>query len=162
MRIIIDADACPRGAFEAAAKLASAAGAELVTVANFNHEIVSEHHITVGGDPQEADLKIINLARAGNIVVTQDIGLAAMVLAGADGIIRKMDPVALGYQSQDAKEELTFPLNLNAVLDGVEKDKEYLAPAFPEKLIELWTKAKRAEAEYIYNAPTPQEYELYF
>ena len=88
--------------------------------------------------------------------------LAAMVLAGADGIIRKMDPVALGYQSQDAKEELTFPLNLNAVLDGVEKDKEYLAPAFPEKLIELWTKAKRAEAEYIYNAPTPQEYELYF
>ncbi len=48
------------------------------------------------------------------------------------------------------------------MLDGVEKDKEYLAPAFPEKLIELWTKAKRAEAEYIYNAPTPQEYELYF
>lgn len=88
--------------------------------------------------------------------------LAAMVLAGADGIIRKLDPVALGYQSQDAKEELTFPLNLNAVLDGAERDREYLAPAFPDKLLELWTKAKRAEAEYIYNAPTPQEYELYF
>ncbi|MEG1602796.1 MAG: glutamine synthetase beta-grasp domain-containing protein [Cloacibacillus sp.] len=88
--------------------------------------------------------------------------LAAMVLAGADGIVRGLDPVALGYQSQDSKEELTFPLNLNAVLDGLEKDKEYLAPAFPEKLIELWTKAKRAEAEYVYNAPTVQEYELYF
>ena len=88
--------------------------------------------------------------------------LAAMILAGADGIVKGLDPVALGYQSQDAKDELTFPLNLNAVLDGLEKDNEYLAPAFPPKLIELWTKAKRAEAEYVYNAPTPQEYELYF
>ena len=88
--------------------------------------------------------------------------LAAMVLAGADGMIKGLDPVALGYQSQDAKEELTFPLDLNSVLDGLEKDREYLAPVFPEKLIELWVKAKKAEAEYIYNAPTPQEYELYF
>lgn len=88
--------------------------------------------------------------------------LAAMVLAGADGIIQGLDPVALGYQSQEANEELTFPLNLNLVLDGLEADNAYLAPAFPPKLLELWTKAKRAEAEYVYNAPTPQEYELYF
>ncbi|MDO4988487.1 MAG: glutamine synthetase beta-grasp domain-containing protein [Synergistes sp.] len=88
--------------------------------------------------------------------------LSAMVLAGADGILKGLDPVALGYQSMDAKDELTFPLDLNAVLDGVDKDREYLAPAFPNKLIELWTKAKRKEAEYVYNAPTVQEYELYF
>ncbi|KEJ93045.1 glutamine synthetase family protein [Synergistes jonesii] len=88
--------------------------------------------------------------------------LAAMVLAGADGILRGLNPVALGYQSREAREDLTFPLNLNAVLDGLEKDADYLAPAFPDKLIELWIKAKRAEAEYVYNAPTPQEYELYF
>lgn len=94
MRIIIDADACPRGAFEAAAKTAAAANAELITVANFNHEIASEHHITVGGDPQEADLKIINLARAGDIVITQDIGLAAMALAkGA----RALGPTGFEY-----------------------------------------------------------------
>jgi glutamine synthetase len=88
--------------------------------------------------------------------------LAAMVLAGADGIIKGLDPVALGYQSQDAKEELTFPLDLNSVLEGLENDREYLSPVFPEKLIELWIKAKKAEADYVYNAPTPQEYELYF
>ncbi len=52
-----------------------------------------------------------------------------------------LDPV-LGYQSQDAKEELTFPLDLNSVPKGLEKDREYLAPVFPEKLIELWVKAK--------------------
>ena len=88
--------------------------------------------------------------------------LAAMVLAGADGIIKGMDPVALGYQAQEAKDELTFPLNLNEVLDGLEKDNAYLAPVFPEKLLELWITEKRAQAEYVYNAPTPQEYELYF
>ncbi len=88
--------------------------------------------------------------------------IAAMVLAGADGILKGYDPVEMGYQSQDAKEELTFPLDLNSVLRGLENDREYLAPVFPEKLIELWVKAKTAEAEYIYNAPTPQEYELYF
>lgn len=94
MRIIIDADACPRGAFKAAARLARQTGAELITVANFNHEIASEHHITVGGDPQEADLKIINLTRAGDIVVTQDIGLAAMALAkGA----RAISPTGFEY-----------------------------------------------------------------
>lgn len=88
--------------------------------------------------------------------------LSAMVLAGLDGILKGMDPVALGYQAQEVKEELTFPLNLNSVLDGLEKDNEYLAKVFPPKLIELWVKLKRAEAEYVYNAPTPQEYELYF
>jgi len=48
------------------------------------------------------------------------------------------------------------------VLAGLEKDHEFLRPAFPEKLLELWTKRKTEEAEYVYNAPTPQEYELYF
>ncbi len=88
--------------------------------------------------------------------------LSAMVLAGADGILNKADPVALGYQSQEAKDEYMFPLNLNTVLEGLEKDNEYLSPAFPSKLLELWIKAKRSEAEYIYNAPTAQEFELYF
>ncbi|MBR4401247.1 MAG: glutamine synthetase beta-grasp domain-containing protein [Synergistes sp.] len=100
--------------------------------------------------------------RTGDASCNLYLFLAAMVLAGADGIRRGLNPVVLGYQSREAREDLTFPLNLNAVLDGLEKDRYYLAPAFPDKLIELWIKAKRAEAEYVYNAPTPQEYELYF
>ena len=88
--------------------------------------------------------------------------ISAMVLAGADGILKKTDPLVLGYQGQESREELMFPLNLNNVLDGLEKDNEYLAPVFPKELIELWIRAKRAEAEYVYNAPTAQEFELYF
>lgn len=86
--------------------------------------------------------------------------LSAMILAGADGILKGRDPLASNYH--DKENGKTFPLNLNAVLDGLAADNEYLRPAFPEALVNLWIKAKKAEAQFVYNAPTPQEYELYF
>jgi uncharacterized protein YaiI (UPF0178 family) len=71
-------------------------GVPLVTVANFNHSIESDHHIIVGNDPQETDLKIINSTEAGDIVVTQDWGLAAIVLGkGA----RCLSPAGREYRS---------------------------------------------------------------
>jgi glutamine synthetase len=48
------------------------------------------------------------------------------------------------------------------VLNGLQKDHAYLAPAFPAELISGWIAMKKQEAEYVYNAPVPQEYELYF
>ncbi len=86
--------------------------------------------------------------------------LSAMILAGAEGILKHRDPVASNYHDKDNGK--LFPLSLNAVLDGLEQDHEYLLPVFPEALIKAWIKAKREEAAYVYNAPTPQEYELYF
>jgi hypothetical protein len=50
------------------------------TVASFDHSIESDHHLVVGTDPQEADFKIINSTQAGDVVVTQDWGLGAIVL----------------------------------------------------------------------------------
>ncbi len=100
--------------------------------------------------------------RTGDATCNVYFALSAMVLAGVDGIKKNMDPIALGYNCPDGKSEKVFPLNLNTVLDGLEKDNEYLRPAFPEKLIKAWVELKRKEAEYVYNAPTPQEYELYF
>ena len=85
-----------------------------------------------------------------------------MVMAGCDGIEKKLDPVAMGMNSAEVEQDKVFPLNLNAVLDGLEKDHAWAAPVFPEELIAQWIKAKRTEAAYVYNAPTPQEYELYF
>ena len=86
--------------------------------------------------------------------------LSAMVLAGMDGITRKADPVKQGFDKGEVSR--SFPLNLDLVLDGLRKDRDYLLPAFPAELLDLWIKIKRDEATYIYNAPTPQEYELYF
>jgi glutamine synthetase len=98
--------------------------------------------------------------RTGDATANIHYMLAAQVLAGLDGIRRKADPVKLGFA--DTKNEKSFPLNLNRVLDGLQKDREYLFPAFPEALLDLWIKIKRDEGTYVYNAPTPQEYELYF
>ncbi|MDR0653992.1 MAG: glutamine synthetase beta-grasp domain-containing protein [Synergistaceae bacterium] len=100
--------------------------------------------------------------RTGDATANAYYMLSAMVLAGCDGILRQADPVALGFNSADGNVSKVFPLNLHRVLDGLEKDHEYLKPAFPSKLLELWNKHKRSEASYVYNAPTAQEYELYF
>jgi uncharacterized protein YaiI (UPF0178 family) len=80
MKIIIDADACPRSVLKICMELGQKFAVPVWTVASFNHEIVSDNHIVVGNNSQEADLKVINLTSAKDIVVTQDWGLAAMIL----------------------------------------------------------------------------------
>ncbi len=80
MKIIVDADACPKRALQICLKLAARYSVPLHTVASFNHNIASDNHLVVGDDPQEADLAIINMTAAGDIVVTQDWGLAALVM----------------------------------------------------------------------------------
>ena len=80
MKILVDADACPKNVLQACLGIGREYAVPVWTVASFDHNIVSDHHITVGSASQEADLKIVNLAEPGDIVITQDWGLAAMVL----------------------------------------------------------------------------------
>lgn len=80
MKILIDADACPKAVLKICLEAGNKNNVPVWTVASFNHNIASDNHVTVGSDSQEADLKIINLAAPGDIVVTQDWGLASMVL----------------------------------------------------------------------------------
>ncbi len=87
MKIIVDADACPKSALQISMKVGHRFGIQVWTVASFNHSIDSDHPIVVGNDPQEADIKIINMTEEGDIIVTQDWGLAAVVLGkGAKGL----------------------------------------------------------------------------
>lgn len=79
-KVIVDADACPRNVLAICKQMAGRFGYELYTVANHHHHIDAQHHIMVGARPEEADIKIVNLARPGDVVVTQDWGLAALVL----------------------------------------------------------------------------------
>jgi len=80
MKILVDADACPRSALQICMRFGQKYDIPVWTIASFNHDIESDHHIMVGGDFQEADLKIMNLAEPGDMVITGDWGLAAMVL----------------------------------------------------------------------------------
>ncbi|VBB06768.1 Hypothetical protein LUCI_2004 [Lucifera butyrica] len=80
MKIIVDADACPKQVLQICLALGRQYGLPVWTVASFNHAIVSDHHVVVGNASQEADMKVLNLTDAGDVVITQDWGLAAMVL----------------------------------------------------------------------------------
>jgi len=80
MKILVDADACPRSVLQSCMKLGRNYNIPVWTVASFNHHIASDHPIVVGDDSQEADIKIMNLAETGDVVITGDWGLAAMVL----------------------------------------------------------------------------------
>ncbi|AGL03081.1 YaiI/YqxD family protein [Desulfoscipio gibsoniae] len=87
MKIIVDADACPKNVLQICSLLAGDYQIPLYTVASFNHNIISDHHTTVGNASQETDIAVMNMTARGDIVVTQDGGLAAMVLGkGAAGI----------------------------------------------------------------------------
>ncbi len=100
--------------------------------------------------------------RTGDATANTYYFLAAMLLAGLDGITRKLDPVKKGYSGDKETPRNTFPTGLYHVLSGLAKDRAYLLPVFPEELITAWIGMKKKEAEYVYNAPVPQEYELYF
>jgi uncharacterized protein YaiI (UPF0178 family) len=79
MKILVDADACPRSVLQICMRLGRKYNIPAWTVASFNHDIESDHHFVVGDNSQEVDMKIMNLAEAGDVVVTSDWGLAATV-----------------------------------------------------------------------------------
>lgn len=83
-RILVDADACP--VKQEICELAAEYGLEVIFLASIAHhsqqQINYAHlkYIYVDNQSQAVDLAIMNQLQPGDIVVTQDIGLAAMVL----------------------------------------------------------------------------------
>ncbi len=53
----------------------------LLAVSSFNHQIDQIERIVVGDEPEAADIALINKTIRGDIVVTQDWGLASLVLS---------------------------------------------------------------------------------
>ncbi|HNV36269.1 MAG TPA: glutamine synthetase, partial [Rectinema sp.] len=100
--------------------------------------------------------------RTGDATANVYYFLSAMLLAGLDGINNRLDPVALGFARETTSARHVFPTGLFDVLAGLKKDHGYLSAAFSEELVETWIAHKEKEASYVYNAPVPQEYELYF
>lgn len=81
MRIIVDADGCPgKHLIEKAARENSI---ELIMYCDINHVLNSDYATIkyVDSGFQTVDMKVANEAQRGDIVITQDFGVAAMVLA---------------------------------------------------------------------------------
>lgn len=81
MRILIDADACPRGVLAITKDLGAKYQIPVWSIANFHHHLNSQHHILVEDHPQATDIEMINMARKGDIALTHDLGLMALLLA---------------------------------------------------------------------------------
>jgi uncharacterized protein YaiI (UPF0178 family) len=80
MRIIVDADACPgRNIIETAAK---AKKVEVIMYCDLNHALFSDYSTIIYVDSgfQSVDMAVANESKKGDIIVTQDYGVAAMCL----------------------------------------------------------------------------------
>jgi uncharacterized protein YaiI (UPF0178 family) len=80
MRIVVDADACPgRDIIETVAK---ESGIEVIMFCDLNHILRSDYSSIryVDSGFQSVDMAVANESKKGDIVVTQDYGVAAMCL----------------------------------------------------------------------------------
>ncbi|MGI6767269.1 MAG: type I glutamate--ammonia ligase [Lentihominibacter sp.] len=99
---------------------------------------------------------------------------AAILMAGIDGVKRKIDPMHGGWGPYDfnlyelSKEQKktikALPRNLMDALDALEEDHEYLTAGgvFPEKLIKLWIEKKKSDFHKVNSIPHPAEFSLYY
>ncbi len=80
LRILIDADACP--VVPEAVEIARQRGLPVTLLCDENHLLQSDYaqvrHISSGADA--VDIALMNLCRRGDVVLTQDYGVAAMAL----------------------------------------------------------------------------------
>lgn len=80
MKIFVDADACP--VVRIVESIAKEHNVPVTLLCDINHVLSSDYSevIIVGAGADAVDFKLISLCHAGDIVVTQDYGVAAMAL----------------------------------------------------------------------------------
>ncbi|MGI6238192.1 MAG: YaiI/YqxD family protein [Christensenellales bacterium] len=81
MRIYVDADACP--VVRETEEVARRHGLPVTLVCDTNHVMTTRASevVVVGAGQDAVDFELVNRAAAGDVVVTQDYGVAAMALA---------------------------------------------------------------------------------
>jgi glutamine synthetase len=97
------------------------------------------------------------------------LAVSAIILAGIDGIERKIDPgdpidENVYKMTPERRRQLgikSLPRSLEEALDNLESDYKYLLRAFPKELIEAYIQLKREEARRVSSTPSPIEYMEY-
>ena len=96
------------------------------------------------------------------------LALAAILLAGLDGIKRRTDPgmpLKGDLESQDRDYGTkTLPTSLGAALEELKQDHEYLVSqgVFTRDTVDKWVEMKMTDAEALARRPHPWEYNLYY
>ena len=99
------------------------------------------------------------------------LAFAAMMMAGLDGVINKIDPGEpldkdiYDLSPEELKTVPSMPASLDEALDCIEEDHDFLTKGdvFTEELLESYVSYKRtAEAEAVRLRPHPYEFALYY
>lgn len=98
------------------------------------------------------------------------LAFSAMLLAGLDGIQNRIEPPEpidkdlYELPPEEHADIATVPPTLDAVLDALEEDHEYLlaGDVFTSDLIETWVDMKREDIAALRLRPHPHEFEMYF
>ena len=80
MMIYIDADACP--VTKIAENIARRRGIPVTLLCDTNHVLSSDYSMVqiVGAGTDAVDIALINLCQRGDVVITQDYGVAALAM----------------------------------------------------------------------------------
>ena len=99
---------------------------------------------------------------------------AAILMAGLDGVINKIDPHENGWgpydmnlyhlPEEEKKKLKGLPTSLDEALDALEADHDYLTAGgvFPEHLLQNFIKTKREECRQMAAIPHPAEFDRYY
>ena len=99
MRILIDADGCP--VVDIACEIARDTSTQCIIICDTSHFFSKQgaRTITVSKGADSVDFALVNMLKQGDIVITQDYGLAAMCLAreaipiSQDGMVYNNDNI---------------------------------------------------------------------
>ena len=140
MKLLIDADGCP--VVDIALNLAKNYGIECIIFCDTSHEFQRDGAVTVtvpkGAD--SVDFALVNMAQKGDIVVTQDYGLAAMCLArgsvpvSQDGMVYNNDNIDGLLQQRHIAKKIR---NAGGRLKGNPKRRPEQDSAFKAVLMEM-------------------------
>ncbi len=98
------------------------------------------------------------------------LAFAALLLAGLDGILNKIEPPApidkdlYELPPEEHDQVAQVPSSLGEVIDSLEADHDFLlaGDVFTEDLIQTWIELKRADIDALRLRPHPYEFDLYF
>ena len=153
-RILVDADACP--VIRIVERLAKAHGIPVMLLCDTNHVLSSEYSEikVIGAGADAVDFALINLCRRGDVVVTQDYGVAALALGKGACAIHQSG----GLYTQDNIDQMLMERHLARKarmgkgkhhLKGPKKrtkeEDEAFEAAFQKLLLEIANKGLAAE-----------------
>lgn len=99
---------------------------------------------------------------------------SAILMAGLDGIQKKIDPSKEGYgpydfnlynlSPEEQRKIKQLPRSLDEALDALETDHDFLTAGgvFPQRLIDIWIQKRRQDAARYNQLPQPVEFDMYY